>query len=133
MPKSCAKAKRAALPFRASVCLCPSPNCCRWCCVRGCFREARMTGKAPGAHSAPKLKAFVIGAGVSGLSAATVLAARGVSVTLIEAAGQAGGRCRSYFDSAIGGVIDNGNHLVLSGNRAVNAYVKRIGTADALQ
>ena len=84
-----------------------------------------------GEQSAPK--AYVIGAGLSGLSAATILAAQGVSVTLIEAAGQAGGRCRSYFDSAIGGVIDNGNHLVLSGNRAVNAYVKRIGTAQALQ
>jgi squalene-associated FAD-dependent desaturase len=91
-----------------------------------------MTGKAPGAHSAPKGRVFVIGAGLAGLSAATILAARGVSVTLIEAAGQAGGRCRSYFDSAIGGVIDNGNHLVLSGNRAVNDYRKRIGAEGSL-
>jgi len=77
-------------------------------------------------------KAYVIGAGLSGLSAATILAARGVSVILIEAAGQAGGRCRSYFDSAVGGVIDNGNHLVLSGNRAVRDYQKRIGTEGML-
>jgi squalene-associated FAD-dependent desaturase len=91
-----------------------------------------MTGRAPGAQSAPKNKAFVIGAGLAGLSAATILAARGVSVTLIEAAGQAGGRCRSYFDSAIGSVIDNGNHLVLSGNRAVNDYRKRIGAEGSL-
>jgi len=77
-------------------------------------------------------KVFVIGAGLAGLSAATALAARGASVELIEAAGQAGGRCRSYFDPTIGGVIDNGNHLVLSGNRAVNAYLKRIGAQDAL-
>ena len=77
-------------------------------------------------------KAYVIGAGLAGLSAATILAARGASVTLIEAAGQAGGRCRSYFDSAIGGVIDNGNHLVLSGNRAVHDYQKRIGAQGSL-
>lgn len=89
-----------------------------------------MTGKAPGAHSAPK--AYVIGAGLSGLSAATILAARGAQVELIEAAGQAGGRCRSYFDSALGQVIDNGNHLVLSGNRAVMAYLARIGASDGL-
>ena len=91
-----------------------------------------MTSKAPGAHSAPKGKAFVVGAGLAGLSAATILASRGVAVTLVEAAGQAGGRCRSYFDSAMDGVIDNGNHLVLSGNRAVQAYLARIGARDAL-
>jgi hydroxysqualene dehydroxylase len=89
-----------------------------------------MMGKAAGARSAPK--AFVVGAGLAGLSAATILAARGAAVTLVEAAGQAGGRCRSYFDAAIGGVIDNGNHLVLSGNRAVRDYSVRIGARDSL-
>ena len=92
-----------------------------------------MTGRAPGAHSAPKGKAFVVGAGLAGLSAATILASRGVAVTVIEAAGQAGGRCRSYYDAAIDGVIDNGNHLVLSGNRAVYAYLNRIGAVSALR
>ena len=53
-------------------------------------------------------------------------------VTLFEAAAQAGGRCRSYFDPALDGVIDNGNHLVLSGNRAVYDYLNRIGATDAL-
>ena len=68
-------------------------------------------------------KAYVVGAGLAGLSAATILAARGVAVTLLEAAPQAGGRCRSYFDPALDAVIDNGNHLVLSGNRAVYDYL----------
>jgi squalene-associated FAD-dependent desaturase len=77
-------------------------------------------------------KAYVIGAGLSGLSAATILARRGVAVELIEAAGQAGGRCRSYFDAALGLTIDNGNHLVLSGNRAVRAYLARIGAQERL-
>ncbi len=77
-------------------------------------------------------KVYVVGAGLAGLSAATVLAARGVSVAVLEAAPQAGGRCRSYFDPAMGGVIDNGNHLVLSGNRAVHDYLARIGARDAL-
>jgi squalene-associated FAD-dependent desaturase len=77
-------------------------------------------------------KAYVVGAGLAGLSAATLLAARGVSVELIEGAPQAGGRCRSYFDAAMGGVIDNGNHLVLSGNRAVQDYLARIGAKNAL-
>jgi squalene-associated FAD-dependent desaturase len=77
-------------------------------------------------------KAFVIGGGLAGLSAATILAAGGAQVTLLEAAGQAGGRCRSYFDSALGGVIDNGNHLVLSGNHAVKDYLARIAAGRAL-
>lgn len=77
-------------------------------------------------------KAYIVGGGLAGLSAATVLAGRGVSVEVIEAAGQAGGRCRSYFDPAMGCVIDNGNHLVLSGNKAVNSYLARIGAKNAL-
>ncbi|HEY4078359.1 MAG TPA: hydroxysqualene dehydroxylase HpnE [Rhizomicrobium sp.] len=77
-------------------------------------------------------RAFVVGGGLAGLSAATILASRGVSVELIEAAGQAGGRCRSYFDPAMDGIIDNGNHLVLSGNRAVQDYLKRVGAKNAL-
>jgi squalene-associated FAD-dependent desaturase len=91
-----------------------------------------MTGKAPGARGAPNGKVFVVGAGLAGLCAAVILAKHGAAVTLIEAAGQAGGRCRSYFDAAIDGVIDNGNHFVLSGNRAVMDYVRAIGAEHAL-
>ena len=70
--------------------------------------------------------AYVIGGGLSGLAAATALSEAGKSVTLIEAAPQAGGRCRSYFDKHLGTDIDNGNHLVLSGNQDAMAYLQRI-------
>jgi squalene-associated FAD-dependent desaturase len=53
-------------------------------------------------------------------------------VVLFEAAGQAGGRCRSYFDAQLGCVIDNGNHLVLSGNCAIYDYLRTIGAENAL-
>ncbi len=75
----------------------------------------------------------VIGAGLAGLSAATALAAAGHAVVVSEAAPQAGGRCRSYADAATGLTIDNGNHLVLSGNGAVMAYLDRIGARDAVR
>jgi squalene-associated FAD-dependent desaturase len=75
----------------------------------------------------------VIGAGVAGLSAAVWLAERGQHVIVHEQARQAGGRCRSYFDAAVGLTIDNGNHLVLSGNHAVRAFLKTIGSERGLE
>ena len=77
-------------------------------------------------------RVHVVGAGLAGLSAAVALAGKGVTVELSEAAGQAGGRCRSYFDSQLGLTIDNGNHLVMSGNHAVMRYLAAIGASDRL-
>jgi squalene-associated FAD-dependent desaturase len=74
----------------------------------------------------------VVGAGLAGLAAAVRLAAAGHRVRIHEASSQAGGRCRSYHDAALGMTIDNGNHLVLSGNRATLDYLERIGARDRL-
>jgi hydroxysqualene dehydroxylase len=74
----------------------------------------------------------VIGAGVSGLSAAVKLVRAGLTVEVHEAMQQAGGRCRSYFDAQTGLVIDNGNHLLLSGNHAARDYARAIGTEHGL-
>jgi hydroxysqualene dehydroxylase len=74
----------------------------------------------------------VIGAGISGLSAAVRLANAGYKVHVHEATQQAGGRCRSYFDAATNLTIDNGNHLLLSGNRHARAYARSIGTEAGL-
>jgi hydroxysqualene dehydroxylase len=76
--------------------------------------------------------AHVIGAGISGLSAAVRLANAGYKVHVHEATQQAGGRCRSYFDAATNLTIDNGNHLLLSGNRHALAYARSIGTEAGL-
>ena len=76
--------------------------------------------------------AHIIGAGVSGLAAAMRLSNAGYQVHVHEATQQAGGRCRSYFDAQTGLTIDNGNHLVLSGNSHVINYAKSIGTEAGL-
>src|ERR1700716_4239563 len=75
----------------------------------------------------------IIGAGISGLSAAVRLANENFKVHVHEATQQAGGRCRSYFDAATNLTIDNGNHLLLSGNRHALAYARSIGSEAGLQ
>jgi len=74
----------------------------------------------------------VVGAGLAGLAAAVRLAARGISVVVHEAAGAAGGRCRSYHDPLLDMTIDNGNHLLLSGNHAALTYLDAIGSKSGL-
>jgi squalene-associated FAD-dependent desaturase len=60
------------------------------------------------------------------------LVEQGRPVTLYESGPACGGRCRSYFDRELGCRIDNGNHLLLSGNKAAMAYLDRLGTRDTL-
>ena len=74
----------------------------------------------------------IIGAGLAGLACAVALAKRGKRAIVHEAAGQAGGRCRSFYDDALGCLIDNGNHLMMSGNWAVMDYLGEIGARDTL-
>jgi hydroxysqualene dehydroxylase len=76
--------------------------------------------------------AHIVGAGISGLSAAVKLANANFKVRLYEATQQAGGRCRSYFDAATDLTIDNGNHLLLSGNHHALAYARSIGSEAGL-
>ncbi len=73
----------------------------------------------------------IIGAGLAGLAAAVRLEPS-AKVVVHEATAYPGGRCRSFFDRTIGMTIDNGNHLVLSGNHAVREYAEAIGSAAGL-
>jgi len=78
-------------------------------------------------------RVHVVGAGLSGLSCAVRLAREGRAVTLYEAAGQAGGRCRSYHDAKLERSIDNGNHMLLSANVAALSYLEEIGARGSLR
>ncbi len=77
-------------------------------------------------------RVHIIGAGMAGLAAAVRLRPLGAALTLYEAAPRAGGRCRSYHDRELDCIIDNGNHLLLSGNSAAMAYLDEIGARDRL-
>src|SRR6185437_10785133 len=113
--------------------------------VRPARRRRLANARRAGAHADPDqalarpaprdflmARVHIVGAGLAGLAAAVRLAGAGRDVVLHEASPQAGGRCRSYFDSELGCRIDNGNHLLLSGNHAALAYLARIGAAASL-
>jgi len=74
----------------------------------------------------------IIGAGLAGLSAGVRLATPHNRVIVHEATAFAGGRCRSYHDASVGMTIDNGNHLLLSGNRAALDFLRKIGSERRL-
>ena len=80
----------------------------------------------------------VIGGGLAGLSAALTGTQNGAdtassrAVTLYEASPAAGGRCRSYLDRELAIRVDNGNHLLLSGNADAMAFIDRIGSRGSL-
>ncbi len=74
----------------------------------------------------------IVGAGLAGLAAALRLADGKRSIIIHESATQAGGRCRSYFDTTLGMEIDNGNHLLLSGNYAAQEFLRKVGSEDQL-
>jgi squalene-associated FAD-dependent desaturase len=74
----------------------------------------------------------VIGAGLAGLAASLALREAKYQVALYEAGPAAGGRCRSYFDRGLATRLDNGNHLLLSGNRAAHAYLDKLNARHTL-
>lgn len=74
----------------------------------------------------------VAGAGLAGLAAALTAARAGHQVVVHEAAGLAGGRCRSFFDPTLGRVIDNGTHVVLGANRAALGFLGAMGGGEAM-
>ncbi|MFQ5955452.1 MAG: hydroxysqualene dehydroxylase HpnE [Kiloniellales bacterium] len=74
----------------------------------------------------------IVGAGLAGLGAAVALIKAGRQVVVYDQAGHAGGRCRSFHDGTLERRIDNGNHLLFSGNHAARGFLDDIGAGDSL-
>ncbi|MBF0143747.1 MAG: FAD-dependent oxidoreductase [Magnetococcales bacterium] len=75
---------------------------------------------------------LILGAGVAGLAAALECQRSGLRPLLLEAAGSAGGRARSYRDRLMGEELDNGPHLLLGAYHQTLALLETIGTRHLL-
>lgn len=84
-------------------------------------------------HSSKAGSIHIIGGGLAGLAAAERLCQSRRTIAIHEATTQAGGRCRSYYDQTTGMVIDNGTHLLLSGNHAALSFTEAIGSRPGLR
>lgn len=80
-----------------------------------------------------KQQIHIIGGGLAGLAAAVSLSQRSdAQVILYESSPSLGGRARSFYDAHLDRTIDNGNHLILSGNEAVFKYLNLIDATNSL-
>ena len=71
--------------------------------------------------------AIVVGAGVAGLAAATLLSEAGKRVLVLEARGIAGGRATAFRDRETGERVDNGQHVLFGCYHETFKLLRRIG------
>jgi oxygen-dependent protoporphyrinogen oxidase len=79
----------------------------------------------------PNLRTAVVGAGISGLTLAWVLRARGTPVTVLESERRVGGQIRSWLDE--GFVLEAGPNGFLDRDGAVARLAGELGIADRLR
>lgn len=77
-----------------------------------------------------RVDVVVVGAGFAGLSAATVLADKGLRVLVLDARPQLGGRATAFVDRHTGELVDNGQHVLFGCYRATLGFLARIGALD---
>jgi hydroxysqualene dehydroxylase len=71
----------------------------------------------------------VIGGGVAGLAAASMLAERGRRVIVLEARGELGGRATAFRDRETGELVDNGQHVLFGCYHETLAFLRRVGAS----
>ncbi len=102
--------------------------------VRRRFGKQRVAPLSPGGAEkvAPGASAVVVGGGIAGLAAATVLAERGVAVTVIEREGFLGGRAGAYADHLADGTpfaMERGFHGFFRQYYNLRAMLRRVDPA----
>ena len=71
------------------------------------------------------MKVAVIGGGWAGLTTAVELAAKGMNVTVFEAARRLGGRARSVEINGLH--LDNGQHILIGAYRETLRLMEKVG------
>jgi squalene-associated FAD-dependent desaturase len=72
----------------------------------------------------------IVGGGLAGLAAASVLADRGVRITLLESRPRLGGRASSFQDPVTGERVDNCQHVSMACCTNLADFARRVGIAD---
>lgn len=78
-------------------------------------------------------RAFVLGGGVAGLTAAFGLRDAGFAVTLLESRGWLGGRAFASPEKGGTRLLDNGPHVMLGCYTGMRALLRRLGTENGFQ
>lgn len=75
-------------------------------------------------------RCLIIGGGISGLTAASILSSKKISVTLLESSPKLGGRTYSFLDKVTNTFIDNGQHIMMGCYKDTLAFLKLIGAEN---
>lgn len=75
-------------------------------------------------------RCIVIGSGIAGLTATSILSSKKIRVTLLESSPKFGGKTYSFKDSASGDIIDNGQHILMGCYDETLSFVKLIGAEN---
>src|SRR5438105_7093692 len=78
-------------------------------------------------------KVLIIGGGLAGLAAATVLAPRGFQVTVLESRNRLGGRASSFQDAASGQLLDTCQHVSMGCCTNLAHFCRTVGIAHLLR
>jgi hydroxysqualene dehydroxylase len=75
-------------------------------------------------------KCLVIGGGIAGLTATSILSSKKYSVTLLEASPKLGGRTYSFNDLETETIIDNGQHILMGCYKDTLSFLKLISAEN---
>ena len=76
---------------------------------------------------------MIVGGGLAGLAAASVLASRGMKVTVLESRPRLGGRASSIIDRDTGETIDNCQHVAMGCCTSFRRFCEETGCSDLFE